>query len=88
MGKGILIVAFAVAAVVPATASVAAVNCNIINRELKLGKWPADVALDQGVTLADVKDCKAKPAAAQSSTTPKTGTTPKRTAPAKTTGDR
>jgi hypothetical protein len=85
MGKGILIVLFAVAAIAPATASAASVNCNVVNRELKLGKWPADVAVDQGVTLADVKRCKDKPAAVQSSTTPKTGTAPKRTAPVKTT---
>jgi hypothetical protein len=88
MGKRILIVAFAVAAIVPATVSVAAVNCNIINRELKLGKWPADVALDQGVTLAEVKDCKDRPATSKSSTTPKSGPAPKQTAPAKTGGDR
>jgi hypothetical protein len=88
MGKGIFIALFAIAAIAPATASAAAVNCNIINRELKLGKWPADVALDQGVTLTEVKGCKDKPAVVQSSTPPpKSETAPKRTAPAKT-GDR
>lgn len=70
MSKRILIVAFAVAALLPAGASAAAVNCNIVNRELKLGKWPADVALGMGITLAEVKSCKDKPAAPPRSASP------------------
>jgi hypothetical protein len=85
MSKRILIVAFAIAAVLPATASAAAINCNIVNRELKLGKWPADVALGMGITLADVKSCKDKPAAPVRSAPPARSASPasKQTTPAK-----
>ena len=82
MSKRILVVTVAFAAVFSATAAAATVNCNVVNRELKLGKWPADVALGMGVTLSEVNRCKANPPP-HSSSVQKSSTAPKRTAPAK-----
>ena len=51
-----------VAALVAGTAlpSVAAVNCGIINKNLERGKAPEAVAEQMMVSVAEVKECKAK----------------------------
>jgi hypothetical protein len=78
MRKKILVLSLAAAALLPASAAVATVNCNAVNRELRLGKWPADVALDLDVTLAEVQSCKNSPAkAVREATPPKRGASPK-----------
>jgi hypothetical protein len=40
------------------TIASAATSCDAINRELKAGRWPVDVALDKGMTLAQVESCR------------------------------
>ena len=50
-------VALLATAAVPA---LAAVNCDLVNRDLKKGKWPEDIALSMGITLSQVKSCQAK----------------------------
>ena len=43
-----------------ATASFAAVNCGLINKNLERGKAPEAVAEQMAITVAEVKNCKAK----------------------------
>lgn len=73
MRTWILAAAIGVAALVAATEAAPAVDCNRVNRELKLGRWPEDVALGMGITLADVNRCKDAPVTSQ----PRPATSPK-----------
>jgi hypothetical protein len=38
------------------------VNCDLVRKDLKMGQWPADIALQMGITLKDVKSCENAPA--------------------------
>ena len=80
MRKSIL-VAFTAALVFPAASALATGDCNIVNRELRLGKWPEDVALGMGLTLAEVKQCREQPTAQPGQAgkrAPATNTSPQR----------
>lgn len=57
-----LILAIPVAALIggSAVSSFAAVNCGIINKNLERGKAPEAVAEQMAISVAEVKECKAK----------------------------
>jgi hypothetical protein len=73
MRKKILAVPLAVTFVVTAGAPAFAVNCDQVNKERKMGRWPEDIALSMEITLADVKSCetKAMPASSRNAAPPK-----------------
>lgn len=77
MRKLVLALPFAVALIAATvSASPAAVNCAAVNRDLKLGRWPEDIAESMGITLSDVKNCRDKGAAAGNAAPAKPGATP------------
>ena len=60
MKKLILALPVAAALVSGALPSIAAVNCGIINKNLERGKAPEAVAEQMAISVAEVKECKAK----------------------------
>ncbi len=65
MRKQFIIASLVFLASFPVSVSAAAVDCSRVNRELRSGRWPEDVALGMGITLADVKHCQDEPAASK-----------------------
>jgi hypothetical protein len=55
------------------------VNCELVRKDLKMGQWPADIALQMGITLKDVNSCQNAPATVppRTATPQKSGTTKK-----------
>lgn len=60
MKKSIFVLPVAAAILATATASFGAVNCGIINKNLERGKAPEAVAEQMAISVAEVKECKAK----------------------------
>jgi hypothetical protein len=60
MKKSIFVLPVAAAILSTATASFGAVNCGIINKNLERGKAPEAVAEQMAISVAEVKECKAK----------------------------
>jgi hypothetical protein len=56
------IILAAVCATFVAGNAAAAVNCGIVNRDLKMGRTPQDISERMGVPVADVTACKGKDA--------------------------
>ncbi|MFN2427402.1 MAG: hypothetical protein ABR587_13260 [Candidatus Binatia bacterium] len=42
------------------SAAQAGVNCKLVNRDLELGRTPADISERMGIPVADVQKCKAE----------------------------
>jgi hypothetical protein len=57
MSKHFLFLALAIGLPAFLPAESLAVNCEVVRKDLKLGRWPEDVALGHGITLSQVKSC-------------------------------
>jgi hypothetical protein len=57
MSKHFLVLALAIGLPAFLPAESLAVNCEVVRKDLKLGRWPEDVALGHGITLSQVKSC-------------------------------
>jgi hypothetical protein len=55
-----MIVAAALCTAFVAGNAAAAVNCGIVNRDLKMGRTPQDISERMGVPVSDVNACKGK----------------------------
>jgi len=61
----------------------AQVNCDAVNKQLKLGRWAIDIADEMNLTLAQIRACEERAKAATTKHAPaaKTGTAPKGATP-------